>query len=280
MKIILSRKGFDTAHGRYPSPIINGTPLSLPIPDQQDTIKYSDLTFNNKSYFQIMTELGMHGYNPNSTCHFDPDLTCNALTNRNLDNDWRGTLGQMMQAQGHLNNQDVGIGDLFLFFGWFKETEYIDGKLSYKKDPKYPNGFHLVWGYLEISKIIQTALWDTASLLKSHPWLKNHPHVSREDVMDLKSNTIYIGAEKLALRQNQAGFGILPFSEKLILTKAYSNAISHWDLEKLKQLRGLTITYHNQESWHDDYFQAAYPGQEFVIEESKQAENWASKLLG
>lgn len=278
MKIILSRKGFDSANGFYSSPIINGTPLSLPIPDQQDKIKYSNLSFNNKSYLQIMTELRMRHYNANSTCHFDPDLACNTLSGRKLDNYWRGTLGQMKQAQKHLENQSIGVGDLFLFFGWFKEAEYINGKLSYKKDLKYPDGFHLIYGYLEISEIIKTASQDAASLLKSRHWLKNHPHLSREDVIKLDSNTIYIGTEKLALRQNQAGFGILPFSEKLILTKAYESR-SRWDLEKLKQLEGLSISYHSEESWHEDYFQSAPIGQEFVIEEHDKAKSWAAELL-
>ena len=46
MKIILSRKGFDTTSGGCPSPILpDGTLLSLPIPDEED-IKYSDLQYN------------------------------------------------------------------------------------------------------------------------------------------------------------------------------------------------------------------------------------------
>lgn len=278
MKIILSRKGFDAANGHYPSPIIDGRPLSLPIPDQQDKIKYSDIVFNNKNYLQIMTALGMRNYNSQSTCHFDPDLVFSALSHKTSKDSWRGTLGQMKQAQKHLENQGVGIGDLFLFFGWFKEAEYINNKLSYKKNSKYPNGFHLIYGYLEIGEIIKTATKDTGSILKSYPWLENHPHFSREDVRKLDSNTIYIGAEKFALRQNQAGFGILPFSEKLILTKAYESR-SRWDLEKLRQLEGLSISYHSEKSWHKDYFQSAPIGQEFVIEKDKQAEKWAKELI-
>lgn len=32
MRIIFSRKGFDSAAGKAPSPILDGRPLSLPIP--------------------------------------------------------------------------------------------------------------------------------------------------------------------------------------------------------------------------------------------------------
>lgn len=278
MKIILSRKGFDSANGYYPSPIIDGRPLSLPIPDQQDKIKYSNLIFNNKSYLQIMAELGMRNYNSQSTCHFDPDLVFNALPDRISNHNWRGTLGQIKQAQKHLENQGVGVGDIFLFFGWFKEAEYVNNKLSYKKNSKYPNGFNLIYGYLEIGEIIKTATQDTISILKSYPWLENHPHFSREGVRKLDSNTIYIGAEKFALRQNQAGFGILPFSEKLILTKA-GESRSRWDLDRLKRLQELPITYHKPESWQKNYFKSASIGQEFVIEKDKQAEKWAKELI-
>jgi len=278
MKIILSRKGFDANHGGYPSPIINGTPLSLPIPDQQDKIRYTDLAFDNKSYLQLINELGINNYNRESTCHFDPDLVSNALPNRILNPNWRGTLGQMMQAQKHLENQKVNIGDLFLFFGWFKETEYIGNQLIYKKNSKYPDGFHLIYGYLQIAGIIKTTDKNSTTPLKKYSWLKNHPHFSREEVRNIASNTIYIGAKKLTLSQNQAGFGLLPFSEKLILTKAYHSR-SRWDLEKLKKLKGLNISYHNQNSWHNDYFQSACIGQEFVIEECQQSAEWLTEIL-
>ena len=46
MKVILSRKGFDSQYGGMPSPILpDGTMLSLPIPSKDDNIKYSDLNY-------------------------------------------------------------------------------------------------------------------------------------------------------------------------------------------------------------------------------------------
>jgi hypothetical protein len=35
VKLILSRKGFDSAAGGVPSPLIDGRPVSLPIPTRQ-----------------------------------------------------------------------------------------------------------------------------------------------------------------------------------------------------------------------------------------------------
>lgn len=257
MKVILSRKGFDSANGGYASPIINGCPLSLPIPDNNETIKYSELTYKNGlSYLNIMKQLNIRGYNENSTCHYDPDF--------NL-----GAIGQINQAQSHLNNNKVDIGDLFLFFGWFKETTNIEGKIVFKNNAKYPNGFHLIFGYLEIDDIIHTSSQDTPL------WLQNHCHYTRKSVRADKTNTIYVGRRKSFLHQNKDGFGILSFSEKRILTKNNEGARTHWNIEGL---RGLSITY-NPNAWHKHYFQAADIGQEFVIEESRQAENWALGIL-
>jgi hypothetical protein len=60
MKIILSRKGFDSAAGGYANPILpDGTLLSLPIPDESSAVCFSDLSYKGKSYYEIMGEL--HG---------------------------------------------------------------------------------------------------------------------------------------------------------------------------------------------------------------------------
>ena len=47
MKIILSRKGFDSSTGKVPSPVFpDGTMISLPIPDRSSTIAYKDIAGN------------------------------------------------------------------------------------------------------------------------------------------------------------------------------------------------------------------------------------------
>lgn len=56
MKIILSRKGFDSGYAGYPSPILpNGELISLPIPDFSKDIRYEDLIVSdNIRYSDIM----------------------------------------------------------------------------------------------------------------------------------------------------------------------------------------------------------------------------------
>ena len=73
---------------------------------------------------------------------------------------------QIDAARTHLCNQGVGTGDLFLFFGWFRETEYKNGKLSYKGPS---SGFHAIYGYMQVGEIIKKES-------DIPEWLKTHPH--------------------------------------------------------------------------------------------------------
>ena len=58
MKIILSRKGFDSQYGGHPSPILpDGTLLSIPIPSKDEIYKFSELYHKGKSFYQIIKEL-------------------------------------------------------------------------------------------------------------------------------------------------------------------------------------------------------------------------------
>ena len=97
MKVIFSRKGFDASAGGFPSPIIDGIPLSLPIPYPKSTSSYKHLDLG-----EIVTNLTNGRVSKSNFCHNDPDLSM-------------GAFGQVSSAQSHLNNQNVGCGDLFLF---------------------------------------------------------------------------------------------------------------------------------------------------------------------
>ena len=111
-KIILSRKGFDSANGGMPSPILpDGSLLSLPIPFDEESLKYADLFFGDKSYQEIIREL-KPGFNKEK-CHLDPDLYPKIMNNRHEM--WNACFGQSHAAQTHLENNKVDAGDIFLF---------------------------------------------------------------------------------------------------------------------------------------------------------------------
>ncbi len=153
MKIILSRKGFDSSNGSIPSPILpDGTLLSLPIPAKFDSISFDDLNYNGVLFSDILRQLkGKEDKTNHYNCHLDPDIREN-LRNTPVSN-WRAAFGQIKSSQGLLRNQNVSIGDLFLFFGWFRQTEgdIYNGTLHFKKDAPDLN---IIYGYLQIGNMM------------------------------------------------------------------------------------------------------------------------------
>src|SRR6266516_2251034 len=123
MKIILSRKGFDSEYGQIPSPILpDGTLLSLPIRDHsgQSCIKYRDLeAVNGRSPATLVSDLTNDKIKPSMWTHFDPDLRRCMLPR---DSGWRPLFGPHPNSHTHMSNQGVEVGDLILFFGLFREV--------------------------------------------------------------------------------------------------------------------------------------------------------------
>jgi hypothetical protein len=78
------------------------------------------------------------------SAHLDPDLSPSTLPR---PAGWRPLFGQVDRAQGHLRNQGVGPGDLFLFFGLFSPTSRLPGgRLRYAGQRDW---IHVLWGWLE-----------------------------------------------------------------------------------------------------------------------------------
>lgn len=264
MRIILSRKGFDTQYGGQPSPILpDGTLLSLPIPSKFEKLKFSELTYNGKSYLDIIKELNPTSkINEKYTCHLDPDLRKDATIR---ETKWRPLFGQTKSAQGHLSKSGITNGDLFLFFGTFKATEYNNGRISYIKGA---SDVHVIFGYLQIGHIHS----DFGSF---KPEIKYHPH-SQERFADDKNNCIYEASERLSLIENIEGAGCLTFHEDLVLTKkGYSK--SKWELPLF--FKDVNMSYHSMNSFASDYFQSAAKGQEFVIEDNRAVQEWATNII-
>jgi hypothetical protein len=107
MKLVFSRKGFDSSTGGFPSPIINGKPISLPIPYPSSKVSYRHFNLG-----KIVRDLTGRKLAEKDLCHNDPDLEM-------------GAFGQASSAQSHLHNQSIGCGDLFLFFGLEKQRLWI-----------------------------------------------------------------------------------------------------------------------------------------------------------
>jgi hypothetical protein len=107
MRVIFSRKGFDSSAGKAPSPIIDSEPISLPIP----TGRRSETTYGLAGLGQIVEEITKGRIGAGDLCHEDPVFSKG-----------RWVFGQTGAAQTHLKTNGVGVGDVFLFFGLFRKA--------------------------------------------------------------------------------------------------------------------------------------------------------------
>lgn len=271
MKIILSRKGFDSGYGGCASPILpdGKTMLSMPIPsyDGYDELIYKKILYNGITYAKYWSELCPERkdlrFFEDMHCHLDPDIRRGIREN---DKDYPGAFGQDNAAQGHLHNKGVTVGDIFLFFGWFRRTEQSGTTIKYKSKSNGGEDLHVIFGYLQIGEIIQ------GEKLKEYTWHPHHRYSTRE-------NTLYIAPDKLTVNGEKTelpGYGTFDFDDELVLTKqGYSR--SKWKPPMC--LLNAVISYHSEKSRKGDYFQSANIGQEFVIEENDAVTAWALKLI-
>ena len=168
MRIIFSRKGFDSAAGGGPSPIVDGRPLSLPIPaGAASRTTYGDLGLGDHAHRASRGRLGA-----DDLCHNDPMFR----------GDGSCLFGQCGAAQTHLENQGVGVGDVFLFFGLFREP---DG------DPH-----HRIFGFLKVEHITSLSDGVPRDLVEA-----GHPHAL---ALHARNDAVYAGPGRQAARASEA----------------------------------------------------------------------------
>ncbi|MBR3556806.1 MAG: hypothetical protein IKN89_12925 [Oscillospiraceae bacterium] len=260
MKVILSRKGMDSASGRMDSPILpDGTLLSLPIPVKENGLTpYHNLFYKGTNYLDVIRSL-----KPKSQftdCHLDPDIYAEATCR---PQGWKAAFGQSEIAASHLDGNSVGPGDLFLFFGRFRKTVCKNGVLKYERNAPAQ---HVIFGYLKVKRL----LTDQTEITQECPW---HPHAFGER----KNNHLYL-AEK---------YGTFHLHNDLILTKAGQSRLSLWSLPALFADPAVSISYHNKQIRKlvegRTELVSVGRGQEFVItahttEAERELCSWAEML--
>lgn len=177
MRIIFSRKGFDSAAGGGASPIVDGRPISLPIPaGAASRTTYGALGLSEHAVKASRGKLGA-----DDLCHHDPMFR--------VDDCGKGEclFGQCGAAQTHLERQGVGLGDVFVFFGLFRE-EHDDGS---RGEPH-----HRIFGYLEVEQIIELGEGAPQALIDL-----GHPHAL---AMHHKNDVIYRGPGRVAEQASDA----------------------------------------------------------------------------
>jgi hypothetical protein len=162
MRVIFSRKGFDSSAGKAPSPIVEGEPVSLPIP----TGRRSETTYGLAGLGDIVEKVTRGRISSGDLCHEDP-----------MFNHGRWAFGQTGSAQSHLERNGVGIGDVFLFFGLFASSEGYDRH-------------HRIFGYLQVDEVRQ--LGGRPSVTDNpEGFFRRHPHTIGEWN---ENNSLYLGS--------------------------------------------------------------------------------------
>lgn len=193
MKIILSRKGFDSASGGVPSPIFpDGRMLSLSIPDKQSPVAYQEIRGHESATMGELVEQ-LASIPRTHRAHLDPDLSSQSIPRLN---GWRPIFGQVGSPESHLQNQDVGRGDVFLFFGLFRHVENSEEGWRFVRGTK---PLHVFFGWLQVAERIPVSSWSA-----NERWALYHPHFARSPH---PSNGIYIGNDGLRL-PNRRSIGI------------------------------------------------------------------------
>lgn len=268
MKIILSRKGFDAANGRFPSPIFpDGALASLPIPEThpagQKVIRpYQAIQVGDVNMGKLVADLTRQQVQPSTPAHLDPDLNARSVPR---SSGWKPLFGQAGAAEAHLQRMGIGEGDLFLFYGWFRQTAFTHSIYHYV--PGAPD-WHVLFGWLQIERRIPVNTLATIPL-----WAADHPHCQRRTPYKLDS--LYISRDKLDLPGvSRAGAGLFThFIPLLRLTDPHSPRRSLWRLPAwfYPDGRQSTLSYHGRrDSWQpvDGYvqLQTVGRGQEFVLD--------------
>lgn len=275
MKLILSRKGFDSAAGGVANPILpDGRLISLPIPDPDAPHAYGDLG----EIGTLVHDLTRQKIALTDGAHLDPDVDSSVLPRHPS---WRPLFGQHAAAAGHLFNRGVGEGDLFLFFSWFREVEQVEGRWRYV--PGSPDQ-HIFFGWFQIGR----ALYLGRNEGRPAAWMKDHPHFFGDRG---RNNVLYVAPKKLKLapyRPNLAGAGIFPRRrDELVLTAEGENR-GIWNLPGWfhPEGRASALSYHeNMKRWRrtakGTQLEAAFRGQEFVLDTADypEARPWLLCLL-
>ena len=165
----------------------------------------------------------------------------------------RCAFGQTGTAQSHLQNNDVGIGDLFLFFGLFSG---LAGE----------NQHHRIFGYLKVEHILYLGQQASENQLPAGFSIR-HPHTIGEWN---KNNCIYVGTGNTA---NEA-------KDELRLTAKDARSVSNWSIPPW--LKQVGLTYHQKPSrWSSDTLRAVSRGQEFVadITDSQDGRDWVHNIV-
>ncbi|KAJ3299676.1 hypothetical protein HK104_007747 [Borealophlyctis nickersoniae] len=275
--ISLSRKGFDSGAGGYPSPIINNRAYSIPIPASKfryptDRTRYRDITFpDGINMGEIVEDLTRGKIKADAVCHFDPFLWD--------DPRGRPVLGHSGASQSHLKMKGFGPGCTFLFYGWFRDAEKVDGVWRYVRGA--PDR-HVIFGYMNVSQCLPVDDIRDPLELGLDP---NFAHFGRP--VD-PFNTLYMSPKSMIVQGRKVpGAGLIPVVGPTNVLTRCGETRRMWELpEFLHPTTGVEISCNKEiNRWSlcegRCELKSAMRGQEFVIQglDAKKRDEWLASIL-
>ncbi len=266
--IIISRKGFDSGAGGCASPILPDGRTAVPLPIPDDTSSKWDYDglieqTTGLSYRQLIKELRPRCAKDLKQCHLDPDIN----PNLHPEDGWVPIFGQDGGAEGILEKYGVEVGDIFLYFGWYKGTVEHDGSIRYanKKDGLdfyHCSDIHMLFGHLKVKEVVR----DPDEMRERFSW---HPHAERHK--KFRNNTMYVG--------DRGSSGVLPFDEKRVLTRKGCTR-SKWDADMLGWMRGDMDRMSMQPVFSGETVHFRGRWQELVIQDaSDECLDWVEEMI-
>lgn len=259
--------------------------VSFPIP-----------SYSRQRYAQLDSPLGFMGplvqalsgsqVRERSPAHLDPDLWADTLPR---PAGWRASLGQCGSAQSHLEAQDVGPGDVLLFFGWFRRIEPFGDTWRYVRGAR---DRHVLFGYLQIGEsVLLGPDPQVRDLADRHAFLSEHAHLHGQR---RANNTVHLAADTLVLDGRDTGLpggGAFERWHPLLDLSAEESATkSLWRLPAWagpREGKG-RLSYHTDaQRWREEpergtvTLQTVAKGQEFVLDvgQDPSALGWVEQLV-
>jgi hypothetical protein len=189
--------------------------------------------------------------------------------------------GQCDSSLSHLENQGVTEGDLFLFFGWFRQTKWEAERLVFVRNAP---DLHVLFGWLQVEEVIR----EPTTNPDVPEWCAEHPHVAAKIG---NPNAIFLAKDQLSvpgIESEEPGAGVFDrVRDALVLTEPGQNNRSTWRLPKWFYEAPQLLTYHaRRERWTPSgdgvRVETVGRGQEFVTiaPDSPRVGKWFRQVWG
>jgi len=255
--------------------------LTIPIPDARSNVCYRDIQSpfaqSNRRYSKLVRDLSGGAITGSQRVHLDPDIVQQSLPRSDA---WQPLFGQCGAAQSHLNSHEIKRGDVFLFFGWFRQVEWRARKWCYVSGAP---DLHVMYAWMRVGAVHTVA---EVTGHAEYSWMHYHPHCRGDYIGD---NVIYEAAKQLRLGGRRfAGAGSFEHYDPALCLTADGMTRSNWSLPKWFYPRSnqQPLSYHTDlDRWtltdKNVLLRSAARGQEFVLDGKQYTEvkGWLQSLL-